>query len=54
MSDTPDWVSLDEVLDELGMGLDAFRRHSPHVGLEHRGLDGRIIVDRRQLEGEDT
>ena len=54
MSDAPDWVYLDDVLEELGLDLDQFRREYPLVGLDHRGLDGRIIVDRRQLEGEDA
>jgi hypothetical protein len=54
MIDTPDWAYLDDVLDDLGMGLDQFRREYPQVNLDHRGLDGRTIVDRRQLGGDEA
>jgi hypothetical protein len=48
--DGPDWPDLDDVLEELGLSLRQFRAVYPHVGLEHRGLHGQVIIDANQLE----
>jgi hypothetical protein len=45
-----DWPDLDDVLEELGLSLRQFRAVYPHVGLEHRGRPGQVIIDANQLE----
>jgi hypothetical protein len=48
--DGSDWISLDDLLSELGMSRDELLRAYPHVDLSHRGLNDEVVIDRRQLE----
>ena len=48
-ADAPDWTPVTEVLEELGMTLDEFRAADPHVGLDHSGFAGEVVVDRNLL-----
>jgi hypothetical protein len=48
--DGTDWQNFEDVLQELGLSLRRFRTLCPHVGLEHRGLHGQVIIDVNQLE----
>jgi hypothetical protein len=48
--DAPAWVPLSDVLEELGMTCDELMRAYPHVNLSHTGLEGQVIVDRRDFD----
>ncbi len=50
LRDSSAWIPLADLLDELGMSRDEFREAYPHADLDHRGLNGEVIVNRNELE----
>jgi hypothetical protein len=51
--DTAVWVYLDDLLDELGMTREQLLAAYPGLDVDHRGLDGEHLVDRRQIDDRD-
>ena len=49
-SGSSDWTYLEKILDELGMELDEFRQRYSNVNTDHCGNDGRVIIDRGEME----
>jgi hypothetical protein len=45
-----EWEYLEDVLDELGLIESELREAYPGIDLDHVGLDGRRVVDRRSLD----